>query len=347
MPKITGWILFAATLLAIATVHLGSRAEITHTLGLEPDRPSTRELDKPLLPPQLSERSPTPLSPEVFCNRLVCPSSPVVLAKVEPDRDFQRLMQWAMQQNLAQRSLPEILQAVAGKFVGTAYTENLLDRTGQETLVVSLKEFDCVLFVETVLAMARGIANQTYDYATFTQHLEDQRYWHGKLEGYCSRLHYFSLWIQDNQTRNTVTDISATLGGIPWNQPLNFMSRHWQKYPKLQNSSANRQCIREMEATIDPTTIHYIPRRQIASLYAKLQPGDIVAIATDIPGLDATHTGLVYRMANGNVGLIHAAPRVGVKISPDLQTYVDRLGAIGIMVARPIDPRRRSIRTVN
>jgi hypothetical protein len=67
-----------------------------------------------------------------------------------------------------------------------------------------------------------------------------------------------------------------------------------------------------------------------------LKPGDIVAIATDLPGLDVTHTGFVYRNPDGSVGLIHAAPGSGVKISRDLQTYTERVEhAIGILVARP------------
>jgi hypothetical protein len=80
--------------------------------------------------------------------------------------------------------------------------------------------------------------------------------------------------------------------------------------------------------------IYYIPTDQIQSHYAELQAGDIIAIATSVPGLDVTHTGFVYRSSQG-LGLIHAAPS-GVKISADLQTYVSRVeAAIGIIVVRP------------
>jgi hypothetical protein len=55
--------------------------------------------------------------------------------------------------------------------------------------------------------------------------------------------------------------------------------------------------------------------------------------------LDVTHVGLVYR-DRGQVGLIHAAPGSGVKLSPDLERYVSRVeDSIGIMVARPVEPR--------
>jgi Protein of unknown function (DUF1460) len=322
--------LVAGTLLMVTAVHWASRAEVSQPM-MTSAQPSFGTAN--LVLSDLVEALHPAIAPPVMPH----PSSVIArpLAPAAPP-EFAHIMQWAKQRELAERSLPEILQAVSEQFLGATYREHLLDQTDSETIFVSLKEFDCVLFVETVLALARGIAVQDYTYPTFLQNLQAQRYWNGKIDGYCSRLHYFSTWIQDNAKRNTVADMSSRLGGVPFNQPLDFMSRHWQKYPQLLHSPNNRQCIQAMEAKIDPATIRYIPRFQIARLYQKLQPGDIVAMTTDIPGLDATHTGLVYRSANGNIGLIHAAPIVGVKISTDLQTYVDRLGATGILVARPL-----------
>jgi Protein of unknown function (DUF1460) len=338
MRQAIGLTLWFGTLLTAATVHFSSQAEVA-VVALGHPLPSLA--DSGLLPPRspLTDDTITPLG-DRDCDQATCLPPSIALTPIpQVDPEFTKLMQWAQREKLSQRSLPQVLQAVSEKFVGATYQEHLLDRPAQETLFASLKEFDCVLFVETVLALSRSIVAQDYTYTQFTQNLQAQRYWDGKMDGYCSRLHYFSAWIQDNANRNTVIDMSATLGGKPLSQPLNFMSRQWQKYPKLQNSAANRQCIQAMEARIDAAKIHYVPRSQVASLYAKLQPGDIVAITTDIPGLDVTHTGLVYRTARGNLGLIHAAPQVGVKISPDLQTYVDRVGATGILVARPRDPR--------
>jgi Protein of unknown function (DUF1460) len=326
MGKRLGLILFAGTLLTAAAVHLVSQAEVK-----QPVIASVPLVVRAVDPVELPSLAPV-ASPST--------EEPMELALAAADPKFEPIMQWAKQNKLAQRSLPEIVQAVSEQFVGATYRDHLLDQTSAETLFVSLKEFDCVLFVETVLALSRSIAIADYTYPTFTQNLQAQRYRHGEMDGYCSRLHYWSEWIQDNADRNGVTDLSATLGGVPLNKPLNFMSRHWQKYPQLLNSPANRQCIQDMEVKLDAIPIRYIPHQQIASLYPKLQPGDIVAITTDQPGLDATHTGLVYRTANGGIGLIHAAPNAGVKMSTDLQTYVDRLGATGILVARPIDARQ-------
>lgn len=259
---------------------------------------------------------------------------------------FQRLTKYANTKNLYKRPIGEIMQATAQAFLGTPYKAGLLDQSSQETLVVTLNKFDCVLFVETVLAIARGVAVQDYSYQTFVAHIRDQRYWNGYMNGYCSRLHYFSEWIADNQRRGNVQNITKYLGGVALNKTLNFMSQHRSKYPRLVNNQANYKCIVETEANLARLTVDYIPQSQIRHVYAQLQPGDIVGVATNISGLDVTHTGLVYRYSNGNIGLIHASPIGKVTISSDLQRYVGNIkNANGILVARPIDPRQTTTAT--
>lgn len=261
------------------------------------------------------------------------------IPKTEEDKHFRHVMDYARSQNLQARPTGEIMQAIAKQFLGTVYQADLLDQSKQETLVVSLQKFDCMLFVETVLALARGIKVKDYSYQTFVNHLQDERYQNGQINGYCSRLHYFSQWLFDNEKRGTVKTISPELGGIPLHKTLNFMSKHWQSYPRM-HEQANYKCIVENEAKLDKVTLNYIPLTQIHRVYAQLQSGDIIAIATNTPGLDVTHTGLVYRYPSGGVGLIHASPRGDVKISPDLETFVGRVReSVGVIVARPIDPR--------
>src|ERR687885_398025 len=260
--------------------------------------------------------------------------------EVEP---FQRVIKEAIARKMHEKPMGEIMQAIAEQFLGTAYKADLLDQSKEETLVITLKQFDCVLFVESVLAIARGVAVQDYSYQTFVNHLRDQRYENGQMNGYCSRLHYFSAWINDNQKRGTVQNIAGDLGGVPLNKKnLNYMSTHWKTSPQPVRNDANYQCLVEMEAHLDGVNINYIPTHQIRRVYSQLQPGDIVAVATDIAGLDVTHTGLVYRHPDGNMGFIHASPAGRVTISRDLQRYVGHVEhASGILVARPIDPRQQ------
>ncbi len=253
--------------------------------------------------------------------------------------EFQRLMDLFRDRQLSKLSMDEVLQKVADKFLGASYHAGLLDRGETEQLFISLTEFDCVLFVETVLAFSRNLRSPDPTYENFVQNIQEVRYADGKLDGYCSRLHYFSEWIRDNQKRNIVRDLTAELGGIPLKKTLNFMGNHWRKYSRMQNNEQNHQCIlameQKLELAIQSEPLRYIPASKIRSIYPLLKAGDIIAVTTDLQGLDATHTGLVYLSPNG-VGFIHASPSGKVKISADLQGYVERVDhAIGIMVARP------------
>jgi hypothetical protein len=272
------------------------------------------------------------------------PSTPVK-PSTEPSNEkvsrakFDRVMQYAIAQKLHQKTMPEIMQAIATQFVGMPYQAGLLDISSQEKLILALDKFDCVLFVEAVVAIARGIAVQDYNYATFAEQISDLRYRDGKLDGYCSRLHYFSEWISENQARGTVKQVTQELGGVKTNKSLNFMSNHRQKYAQLKSDEIF-QCIVRTEQRLADLDFIYIPSDKIKQAYSKMQAGDIVAIATKIKGLDFTHTGLVYRNRDRSIGLIHASPSGAVKISPDLQTYVNQVKEQqGIVIARPTDPR--------
>ncbi len=327
---------------------------ITSTLTQQQILPNPNLLKTTTLRGFISEENPKSSDSMVRAQFTKHPSTPDLYAQTlgqeipetQEEEGFRRIMQDAIAQQMHQRPMSEIMQAIADQFLGTAYKAGLLDQSKEETLVITLKQFDCVLFLETVLAIARGVAVQDYTYPTFVNHIRDQRYWNGEMDGYCSRLHYFSEWIFDNEKRGTVKNIGSELGGVPLNKKLNFMSTHRQSYPRL-SDDATYQCIRQMEAKLDGVTVNYIPTNQIRRVYSQLQSGDIIAVATNIPGLDVTHTGLVYRTPEGNIGFIHASPIGKVTIAHDLHRYVSRVeNAIGILVARPIDPRLTTLETV-
>ncbi|VEP15111.1 conserved hypothetical protein [Hyella patelloides LEGE 07179] len=259
----------------------------------------------------------------------------IYLPDTKDEKIFQSLINKAIETNLKQTGFGEIIQTVATDFLGSQYQAGLLDRSPQETLVISLQKFDCVLFVESVIAIARSIASQDYNYDNFTKNVVEQRYSQGKMIDYCSRLHYFSHWIADNQKRNLVTNITADLGGTTIQKKLDFMTTNRNSYAQLKNEH-NYQCITNVEKSLEQLNFNYIPTQNVRSIYERLQPGDIIGIATNIKGLDFTHTGLVYQDERGNIGLIHASPAGQVVIASDLQDYVQNVrNAIGIVVARP------------
>lgn len=251
-------------------------------------------------------------------------------------RRFRAVMEEARRQALHERPLGEIMQTIGQQFKGAPYVAGMLDEPATETLICRLDGFDCVTFVETALAMGRGIQAQDYTYEAFARHVRDQRYRGGTMDGYCSRLHYFSEWIADNEARGTVRNITRELGGVLLDKRIDFMGTHRDSYPRLAASDSLYQCILDMEGRLAEMDLYYIPQDRIRSVYPKLQAGDIIATATNIDGLDVTHTGLVFANPDGSKGFLHASTTGGVKVSPDLQSYVqNNKSQIGIVVARP------------
>ncbi len=250
---------------------------------------------------------------------------------------FDSVMAFAKAHDLHTEPLGRIMQTIGVRFRGTPYVAFPLDQTSEEQLVCRLDGFDCFTFVEAMLAMARGIKAQDYSYAGYAERTRVQRYRAGEPMGYCARLHYFSDWIAENEERGFLRNITEELGGVRLDKQLDFMSTHRASYPRFAENDSLLACIRDMEAALTDLAIYHIPQDRIEAVYDQLRPGDIIAISTNIEGLDVAHTGLVYKGADGSTGLLHASSASGqVKVSPDLQAYVQSIDhEIGIVVARP------------
>ncbi len=255
----------------------------------------------------------------------------------ESVRLFDQVMDYARAQDLHERPVGEVMQALGLQFRGQPYVAGMLDAPSTEKLVCRLNGFDCVTFVESAVALARAVRAQTYTYDAFMQHVQGARYRGGQMDGYCSRMHYFSEWIADNEKRGHVRNLTEDLGGVPLEKTLGFMGAHREAYPRFAENDSLYQCIQEMEARLADLEIYYVPQERIRATYDRLRAGDIVALATDIEGLDVSHTGLVYKGPEGGTGLLHASTSEGVTVSPDLQAYVQNVDAqIGIVIARPL-----------
>lgn len=249
---------------------------------------------------------------------------------------FTRLMETAQADAWAERPVGDIAVRVGLYFAGAPYEAGLLDRGSVEELVVTLDTFDCVLLVETALAAAQAVRDESFSFHTFREHLQQLRYRDGLLDGYCSRLHYFTDWIRNNESKGIVRDITRELGGIRLEKRLSFMSEHRESYPRFATNDSLFGGIKEMERSLEGLEVYYIPQSRIAEAYSRIESGDIIATATNIDGLDVSHTGFAYRH-DGGVGFLHASTSGGVKVSPDLQEYVQNNRIqIGIVVARPI-----------
>ena len=240
-----------------------------------------------------------------------------------------------------------LLGAIGERLVGTPYEPRTLEIPGPERLVINLEALDCVTFVENVLVMARlawaappGLVDDLERFATaYRRELTAIRYRGGNLDGYPSRLHYFSEWIADNDAMGLVETVTRGLGGVEDESPIDFMSTHPDAYRQLADAGALAR-ITAMEARLAGVARHYLPEHGIAAAAPGIREGDIIAATSTVPGLDIAHTGIaVWR--DGVLRLMHA-PLVGSHVQISEESLAERIlrieGQDGIMVARPLPP---------
>jgi hypothetical protein len=250
---------------------------------------------------------------------------------------FRETMDAAFAERMDTLPVGEIIVRLGRRFVGEPYTPGTLEVPGPERLVVNLREFDCVTYVESVLAMARLVRAGERDFAAFQRELVRIRYRQGELDGYPSRLHYFSEWISDNAAMGIMRDVTSDIGGVPVNEPINFMTSNASAYPHMADA-ANVRAIRSVEERLSGMARHFIPQQQIASLEGGIRNGDVIAATSSVHGLDVAHTGFAIRV-DGRVHLMHA-PLVGSRLEISTRPLGDRIlgisGQDGIMVVRPL-----------
>ncbi len=233
-------------------------------------------------------------------------------------------------------SFGDVLVAVGKTFLGIPYVAQTLEIGDKESLVVNLQGLDCTTFVENVLVFGIMLQKGNKDFDSFTELLEKVRYKDGTLNGYSSRLHYFSEWIANNEQKGLLKDVTANIGGIEITKEINFMSTHRNLYPFLKDD-INYKKIKQSETELNQKSNCILPQDRIAVHEHLIQSGDIIALTTSISGLDITHTGIATRESDGRIHLLHASSSGQVEVSQlPITDYLKQIKKnTGIMVVRP------------
>ncbi|MEX2532312.1 MAG: N-acetylmuramoyl-L-alanine amidase-like domain-containing protein [Gemmatimonadota bacterium] len=257
-------------------------------------------------------------------------------------------VEWGREQDLDLLPVGEVVAMLGMTFLGTTYEPGTLELPGEEALVVNLRAFDCVTLVEHLLVLARMVvaadeatlANESAFREHYRSELTSLRYRDGRIDGYPSRLHYFSDWIRDGERKGRVHDVTADLGGIPDDRPIHFMTSNPTAYRQLQEDPANVEAIAAVEARLNVEPRFFIPQEEIAGAASGIRNGDVIAAVSTLDGLDIAHTGIALWHA-GRLHLLHA-PLVGETVELSARPLAERMLGIssqkGIMVARPLQP---------
>ena len=260
---------------------------------------------------------------------------------------FEAKIRWALSEGLDTVPYPAAIAAIGRSFVGTAYVPQTLEVEGPEGLVINFRGLDCVTFVENSIALARFLKvgggnllpRRSDAEIAYARLLAELRYRGGVLDGYPSRLHYFSEWIADNAEKGLLVDISGQLGGVRDMEPVDFMSTHPDAYRQLADQAA-LAAVRANETELTARGRTFVPEARIAEIADQIRDGDVIAATSTVAGLDVVHTGFAL-WVDGSLRLLHA-PLVGDSVEISTVTLAERIGSIGgqdgIIVARPLAP---------
>ena len=202
----------------------------------------------------------------------------------------------------------------AQKFIGRPYVASTLEGDAHERLVVNTRQLDCTTLVETVTALTLCAQNREYSWFAYKHMLIDLRYRGGVINGYPSRLHYFTEWITDNTRAGVVAEVQSPNPPFSAVQTVkvNYMSTHPQSYQALREHPEFVSAISKMEREVSGAKYRYIPKKAVANsrlLRQAIHDGDIIAITCNKPGLDIAHLGFALWKQDGlhllNASQIH------------------------------------------
>jgi Protein of unknown function (DUF1460) len=242
--------------------------------------------------------------------------------------------------------LGECVAAMGKLFLGAPYVAHTLDSDAtKEQLVVDLRGFDCVTFYENMLAFARILRKEPHpSMKSLKKELIYLRYRNGNIDGYHSRLHYTTDYFYDSHSKRVLRNATLEIGQYGCEidtRKINFMTAHRVLYPQIATNDAEYNAMLQIEKIMnDRKNFYYIPKYEIEVLEPKIETGDIIAVTTDIPGLDCSHTGIAIRMPDGRIHFMHASSVMGKVIISDepLAKYLTHsTHQTGIMVGRPIE----------
>lgn len=197
------------------------------------------------------------------------------------------------------------------KFIGVPYVANTLEVGNSEKLVVNLRQMDCTTFVETVAALTLADKRGQRSFTGFCIALKELRYRDGQINGYPSRLHYFSFWVNDNIRKGLVGDRISRQTPYAKRQVIrvNYMTVHPDKYKHLRNNPSYISTIADYQRQVNGSVRYYIPKAYVGLTQKQLpfvHDGDILGTVTSRKGLDASHLGIAVWM-DGRLHFLNAS----------------------------------------
>ena len=148
---------------------------------------------------------------------------------------------------------------------GIPYVAHTLEVNPTERLVVNLRQLDCTTYVENVCALTLCMQQKQYTFDSFCRNLQTLRYRDGRIDGYASRLHYFTQWIEDNTRLGIVKETQSDRAPFNATQTIDvyYMSKNPNSYKMLRGQDSLIKVIAQQEKEINGRQYRYITKTAI------------------------------------------------------------------------------------
>ncbi|MHA8052322.1 N-acetylmuramoyl-L-alanine amidase-like domain-containing protein [Aquirufa sp. OSTEICH-129A] len=228
--------------------------------------------------------------------------------------------------SLAQKNQNHVI--LAEYFIGKPYIANALSSENPEKIYFSLEDFDCVTFIENVMAL---YASKGQD-SLFRKHLIYWRYSDPKDIRFETRNHYFTSAMEQLIRDRMVIRIPSS-ETLEIKKTFTFLSKYYQNKQKNISIAA----LEQVEAQLRISSFGYIPSAKVKNILSGIKEGDIISFVSKRNDLDVQHTGfLTFR--KGNWHLLHASQKQK-KVCISDKNLVDYLKShpsfLGIQLFRP------------
>jgi cell wall-associated NlpC family hydrolase len=231
----------------------------------------------------------------------------------EPPRDLsRRKVASLLATTKGNGSAGDRIEVLSRQFLRHPYRANALigSASTPEVFTASLDGFDCVTYLETVLALSR--ASKVEDFVDWLRRI---RYAKGRVE-WRRRNHYMTGWIRNNTRDGIVRRVRTSAPAIVKERKLDVL-------PGLPPVRVRFACV---------------PKGSAPRLVRRLQTGDLVFFASTRKHLDVFHCGILVRTGD-TVRLRHASRSRGAVVEQDLTEFMRNNRMAGVIVVRPTEER--------
>jgi hypothetical protein len=206
------------------------------------------------------------------------------------------------------RSTAGRIEFLSRQFLGQSYEPNPLIGSASivEVFSASFEGFDCVTYIETVLALA--LASNVDD---FTEWLRKIRYEGGRVE-WERRNHYMTFWIRNSVREGIIGPVS--MPAVP---------------------TLTRERILNVVPGLAPqrTRVKCVSKRGLPWLERYLQTGDLIFFVSTRKHLDVFHAGIIVR--GEKVSMRHASRSKDAVVEQTLSDFLEANRMTGVIVMRP------------